>query len=127
MTKLSEIAVLMSTVISPSLVKIGLKTKIFYHYAKFCRDPFLNCNYSSKNYKKILIFSHLSEINGSCLVKFSYSKKYMANFETIGYSILSRMYLLFLYSVLEPLDIKENTINCSTISDETVFRPIGIQ
>ena len=51
----------------------------------------------------------------------------MANFETIGYSILSRMYLLFLYSVLEPLDIKENTINCSTISDETVFRPIGIQ
>ena len=69
----------------------------------------------------------MSEINGSCLVKFSYSKKYMANFETIGYSILSRMYLLFLYSVLEPLDIKENTINCSTISDETVFRPIGIQ
>ena len=37
----------MSTVISPSLVKIGLKTKKFYHYAKFCRDPFLNCNYSS--------------------------------------------------------------------------------
>ena len=41
-------------------------------------------------------------------MKFSYPKKYMANFETIGYSILSRMYLLFLYSVLEPLDIKEN-------------------
>ena len=33
--------------ISPSLVKIGLKTKKFYHYAKFCPDPFLNCNYSS--------------------------------------------------------------------------------
>ena len=47
LTKLSEIVVLMSTVISPSLVKIGLKTKNFYHYAKFCRDPFLNCNYSS--------------------------------------------------------------------------------
>ena len=47
LTKLSEIAVLMSTVISPSFIKIGLKTKKFYHYAKFCRDPFLNCNYSS--------------------------------------------------------------------------------
>ena len=37
----------MRTAISLSLVKIGLKTKFFYHYAKFCRDPFLNCNYSS--------------------------------------------------------------------------------
>ena len=33
----------MSNAISPSLVKIGLKTKKFYHYAKFCQDPFLNC------------------------------------------------------------------------------------
>ena len=48
LTKLSETAILMSTVISPSLVKIGLKTKNFYHYAIFCRDPFLNCNYSSE-------------------------------------------------------------------------------
>ena len=37
----------MSTAISLSLVEIGLKTKTFYHYAKFCRVPFLNCNYST--------------------------------------------------------------------------------
>ena len=49
----------MSTVISPSLVKIGLKTKIFYHYAKFCRDPFLNFNYSSMTTKiDMCIFCH---------------------------------------------------------------------
>ena len=42
-----EITVLMRTAISLSFVKIGLKTKKFYHYAKFCRGPFLNCNYSS--------------------------------------------------------------------------------
>ena len=41
MTKLGEITVLMSKAISLSLVKIGLKTKKFHHYAKFCRDPFL--------------------------------------------------------------------------------------
>ena len=42
----------MSTSIWLSLVKIGLKTKNFYHYAKFWQDPFLNCvnsNYYSCN------------------------------------------------------------------------------
>ena len=34
MTKLGQIAVLMSTAILPSLVKIGLETKEFYQYAK---------------------------------------------------------------------------------------------
>ena len=43
LTKLGQIAVLMSTAIWPSLVKIGLKTRIFYQYAKFWQDPFLNC------------------------------------------------------------------------------------
>ena len=41
----------MSTAISPSLVKIGLKTKKFYQYAKFWQDPFLNCSDSSKHEK----------------------------------------------------------------------------
>ena len=34
-SKLGQIAVLMSTAISPSLVRIGVKTKNFYHYEKF--------------------------------------------------------------------------------------------
>ena len=38
------------TAIWPCLVKIGLKTKICYHYAKFWQDPFLNCVNSSKYY-----------------------------------------------------------------------------
>ena len=49
----------MSTVISPSLVKIGLKTKIFYHYAKFCRDPFLSFNNSNNMHYKLNTLSKL--------------------------------------------------------------------
>ena len=56
MNKLGEITVLMSTAISLSLVKIGLKTNSFYHYAKFCRDPFLNCNYSNENMSEIFLY-----------------------------------------------------------------------
>ena len=37
----------MSTAIWQILVMIGLKTKFFYHYAKFWQDPFLNCVNSS--------------------------------------------------------------------------------
>ena len=47
LTKLGEITVLMSTAISLSFVKIGLKTKNFYQYAKFWQDPFLDFNDSS--------------------------------------------------------------------------------
>ena len=47
LTKLGQIAVLMGIVIWPSLVKIWLKTKNFYHYAKFWQDPFLNFANSS--------------------------------------------------------------------------------
>ena len=46
----------MSTAISPCLVKIGLKTKIFYQYAKFWQDPFLNYDNSST-----FIFTTFSE------------------------------------------------------------------
>ena len=44
----------MSTAIWPSLVKIGLKTKIFYHYAKFWQDPFLNLANSTNNHNIVL-------------------------------------------------------------------------
>ena len=65
LTKLGEITVLMSTAISLSLVKIGLKTKNFYHYAKFCRDPFLNFNYSSPSMRSnqgLAVFMHRCKI-----------------------------------------------------------------
>ena len=81
LTKLSEIAVLMSTVISPSLVKIGLKTKFFYHYAKFCRDPFLSFNNSKIS--KRSAFAEISAPNK--VVKLRYP---------IG-SLASRIYCLF--------------------------------
>ena len=55
-SKLGGIAVLMTTAISPSLVKIGLKTKIFHQHAKFWQqDSFLNCGDSSIFLSKIWI------------------------------------------------------------------------
>ena len=48
MTKICRIAVFMSATFWQSLVKIGLKTKKNYHYAKFWQDPFLDFSDSRK-------------------------------------------------------------------------------
>ena len=48
LTILSQISIHMSTAIWQSFVKIGLKTKMLYQYAKFWLDPFLNFVDSSK-------------------------------------------------------------------------------
>ena len=56
-----QIAVLMSTAISPSLVKIGLKTKKIYQYAKFWQDPFLNCGDSSADMDRTQVGKGISE------------------------------------------------------------------